>query len=179
MEREKVDVEEMGTDNQVGKYRSEVMEEMGQGSESVAKRKYRGKVRVIFKHGMHSKPMNPDDMDGRFGITQAYKEKLGSIIEDLGGMDNCSVLQLELARREAWASLWLGDFEMRFLAGYLITDAEFDRYIHLKNSSSRNSGRLGLKKLERKLPSLEAYLRTKDEERKQDGERPPGPGVKG
>lgn len=133
------------------------MSEVGQDKKIGGKRIRRNKVRVL-RSGQWSVPLDPEDMDGRYEIARAYREKFNSIIADLGGADNVSVLQVELARREAWASLWLGDFEIRYLAGAKITDGEFNRYICLRNSSSRISEKLGLKRRPKDITPLAERL---------------------
>lgn len=138
-------------DNQGGK-----MPAVGPEKPTTKKRIRKGKVRIILKSGGWSTPLDPNDMDGRYGITQAYKGRINSFVDDLGGIDAISALQMELVKREAWASLWLTNFEMLYLSGIQVSDAEFNRYICLRNSSSRICEKLGLKRQERKVSFEEA-----------------------
>jgi len=105
-----------------------------------------------------------------------FRDVLGEIVSDLGGADQLSEGQRQLARRSATIALECEKLEAKAVSG---EDIDLDLYGQLTDRLGRTFGRLGLKRVARDVtPSLAEYITQtygdRDEETAAD--RPPEAG---
>ena len=89
-------------------------------------------------------------VDGRTTLGRRFKELYLQIIADLGGDDNTSEGQRQLARRAAMLSMRCEAMEADFAAG---GSGDLQDYLKATNMLSRLLGTLGLRRRAKSVPS--------------------------
>jgi hypothetical protein len=113
---------------------------------------------------------------GDTALARRFRDLLAEITSDLGGADCLSEGQRQLARRCATIALECEKLELRAVSGQQI---DLDCYGQLTDRLGRAFQRLGLKRVQRDVPTLAQYLQSKAEETEEtpsdtgDGEEAP------
>ena len=98
-------------------------------------------------------------IDGRTVPARVFRDTLGEIVSDLGGRDQISEGEYQLARRAAALSVKCLIAESGQAAGHRL---DLDTFIPAVNALNRTLGNLGLKRRARDVtPSLSDYLASK------------------
>lgn len=98
--------------------------------------------------------------DGRTKRTRAMKAAYHQILADLGGADQTSLAEMELARRCSTLSVIANEMENALAAGQL-EHFDFEQYIILARTQASIFRILGVKRKQKKVeeePTLESYL---------------------
>ena len=105
------------------------------------------------------------DLDSR---TRACKHALGlrdGFLADLGGTDNTSIAERELAQRASILGAMLEDTEAKWLSGEPV---ELGEYATLTNAQRRVLSDLGIERRARDVTPISEYLRLKADEARKD-----------
>ena len=98
-------------------------------------------------------------VDGRTREARLYGLAVQDITDDLGGQDQLSRAELELARRAVGLSVLAAMAESRLLTGDEINIAEL---VSVGNAQRRILATLGLKRVARDVPDLRDWLRQRE-----------------
>lgn len=94
-------------------------------------------------------------IDGRTTVARRFRDILSDIISDLGGRDEISEAEYQLARRAAGLSVQAEVIEA-FLAGQEFSRVSVEDYCRLVSSLNRTLSNIGLRRRARDItPSLE------------------------
>jgi hypothetical protein len=96
--------------------------------------------------------------DGRSAAARRFRDVLAEIASDLGGIENLSEAQRQLARRCALLSVECEKMEARAVAGEPI---DLDLFGQLVDRLGRALQRIGLRRVPRDVTHLGAYIRQK------------------
>lgn len=129
---------------------------MSNGNNGNGGQKRVGKVKVVMKNGLCSRPRRPEDVDRRYNFGKDYCRGIDGYVSALGG--DLSPMQYFLVKRVAWADLILTHFELSIMGGMEPLECERKWYIGLRNSASRDLGRLGLDRKPQNITPLKERL---------------------
>ncbi len=97
-------------------------------------------------------------LDGRTMVARRFRDVLDNILSDLGGRDQISEGEYQLARRAAGLSVQAEVAESTLAAGQF-DKVNIDDYVKLTNGLNRTFASLGLRRRQRNItPSLVEYL---------------------
>jgi hypothetical protein len=110
--------------------------------------------------------MTLDDLDRRSTTCRYALGLKDGFISDLGGVDNTTVAQRELAQRASILGAVIEDAETKWLRG---DPVEFGQYCALVNCQRRVLADIGLERRQRDItPSLGQYLTVKKADKKDE-----------
>jgi hypothetical protein len=95
------------------------------------------------------------DVDNRAPLARRFRDILAQILEDLGGVDVLSEAQRQLSRRSAMLGIEAERLEAVAVSGGAL---DLEAYCNLTNAQGRALQRLGLKRAQREVPTLQQYL---------------------
>ena len=97
-------------------------------------------------------------IDGRTTIARRFRDILDSILGDLGGRDQISEGEYQLARRAAGLSVQ-AELQEAWLAAQMFEKMNVDDYVRLVNGLNRTFASIGLRRRQRDVtPSLEQII---------------------
>lgn len=100
-----------------------------------------------------------DKLDGRYAVAQIIRDQWEQMTNDLGGADQLSLAQAMLVERAIWLNHWLRQEEQKLAVG-----GEFDinKVSVATNSLQGVLAKLGLQRIARDVPSLQAYIANRE-----------------
>ncbi len=100
-----------------------------------------------------------EGVDGRSALARRFRDVLGEIVADMGGVEVTSEGQRQLARRVATLAVQAEQMEAEWAAG---GELNIDTYVTLVNALGRALTRIGLRRRARNVtPDLKSYLAAK------------------
>ena len=97
--------------------------------------------------------------------TESYKllnKAVGEVIEDLGGAESLSHVQLVLVERFCFCECLLRRLEYRMVRCPKKMDGQLANFVQILNSVIRLSSSLGLKRKAKKITSLQVYVKDRE-----------------
>jgi hypothetical protein len=113
------------------------------------------------------------DLDGRSAMARRFKDIIGQIITDQGGLGRCSESRLQLVRRFSAACVLAERLESRIANGQ---DVNISEHALLCSTLHRLAGRIGINRRPKPIPSPLDYARAvdrRDDDRLDDDEVDP------
>lgn len=101
-----------------------------------------------------------DQLDGRTVVARTLRARLGEIMGDLGGEEQLSHAQRSLARRAVWLESWLETQEAAAAEGEQV---DIGRQVQALNALIGLWRTLGLERRQKNAPSLQEYLKAKEQ----------------
>ncbi len=96
-----------------------------------------------------------DGVDGRSALARRFRDVLGEIVADMGGVEVTSEGQRQLARRVATLAVQAEQMESEWAAG---GELDIDTYVVLVNALGRALGRIGLRRRPKTVPDVYDYI---------------------
>jgi hypothetical protein len=98
------------------------------------------------------------NVDQRTAIARRYRDVGGALISDQGGVERLSEARLQMVRRLAGLCVLCEDVESKIAMGGAV---DLTAYGPLCNNMSRIAQRLGLNRVAKDVPTLQAYIASK------------------
>jgi hypothetical protein len=96
-------------------------------------------------------------MDNRLAVVKRVRDRLATLLNDLGGAENLSYQEQVIAKRLVWLEALCEQVERQIAEGN--TDADVGKYTQQINTIIGIGRALGLKRRAKDVPSLQDYLR--------------------
>jgi hypothetical protein len=91
------------------------------------------------------------DIDGRSSTARRYRDIASAIVQDLGGMSECSATTIEIVRRFAAIAVLCEQLESKLVNGEPVNSAEV---CLLASTLTRLSNKIGLRRIPKAVASL-------------------------